>query len=276
MRRPMRGPTRRRRTGERGQTGFEFLMLGLGVVGIAGAMTVLVGGYLAVTYDQHHSSTPLTSSSSASPTPAPPSVVYVDHSPVGLYEGCILKVAAARGLSWDGGELGWTAAAFPRPAPSDPQYSLHLRQWRSNIDGLVSSVAASADWQACTKPELTPPPARTQEPVETLAVDGSYVVDPNSTQGIGGCGTGGTPTSMTVSGNGTSVVIRSGLGAVTLTGTFDPASASIQAGKTDADGTQHSVHGSFSSNAGVTRFTGSYDTIHDPAGCGYQFTAQKS
>ena len=263
----------RRRASERGQTGAEFALLGAAIIAIASAMTVAVGGYLAATYDQHHSSTPL--SSAASPTPAPPSVVFVDYSPVGLYESCILKVAGGQGLSWDGGELGWTAAAYPRPQHSDAQYDFKVAEWRKNMTGLLASVSASAGWQACLKPELTPPPARTQEPAGAVAVDGTYTVDPASTQGIGGCGSAG-PTTLTVSSNGTVATVHFGSAAFTIRGTLDTSSNSLQAESTDPDGTKHGLHGTFSSNAGVTRFTGTYDTIRDPSGCGYQFTAQKN
>jgi len=266
--------TRRRRACELGQGVTEFALLGAAVVAIAATMTGLVGDYLAATYNQHHSSTPLTTP--ATPTPEPPSVVFVDHSPVGLYESCILKVAAAQGLSWDGGELGWTAAAYPRPQHSDPAYDFKVSDWRRKMAGLLSSVSSSADWQACLVPELTPPAARSQEPAETVAVDGTYTVDPASTQAIGGCGSGTGPTSLTVSSNGSAATVYFGSSGFTLHGTFDASSSSVQAESTDPDGTKHGLHGSFSSNAGVTRFTGTYDVTRDTSGCGYQFTAQKN
>lgn len=266
---------RRRRRSERGQGAAEFFVLGVAVVAFVAAATTVVGGYLAATYDQHHSTTPLASGSTPTPTPAPPSVVFVDFSPVGLYESCIVGVAAKQGLSWDGGELGWSAASLPRPLHSDPLYDSKLADWRNKMSALLGSVSASGDWQACLKPELTPPPARTQEPTETVSVDGTYTVDPASVQGIGGCGPDG-PTSMAVSSNGSTVTVSFRSASSTVHGTLDTSSNSIQASSTDADGTKHDVQGTFSSNAGVTRFTGSYDVIKDPAGCGYQFTAQKN
>ena len=267
-------PPLRRRAAESGQGIVEWAVLGGVLIAAIAASSTLVGGYLAATYDQHHSSTPLSVSSAATATPEPPSVVFVDFSPVGLNEACILKAAAGSGLTWDGGELGWTAASNPRPQHSDPDYTAKLRTWRQTMTGLLTAASASPGWQACLKPELTPPAQRSQEPVETLTVDGSYAVDPASTQAIGGCGADN-PTSLSVSGNGTRATVFFGSKGFPLTGTFDASSSSIQAESHDADGTNRSLHGSFSSNAGATRFTGTYDVLHDPAGCGYQFTAQR-
>ncbi|HXA27963.1 MAG TPA: hypothetical protein VN193_04370 [Candidatus Angelobacter sp.] len=255
----------------------EFFLLGTAVVAIVAAATTLVGGYLAVTYDQHHSTTALGSTTpTETQTPSPPSVVFVDYSPVGLYESCIVGAAAKAGLSWDGGELGWTAGSLPRPLHSDPLYDVKVRDWRNKMTGLLASVSGSADWQACLKPQLTPPPARSQEPTETVSVDGTYTVDPASRQAIGGCGSDPGPTSMTVSSNASTITVIFQTRSATVHGTLDTSANTVQATSTDSDGTKHDVQGSFSSNAGVTRFTGTYDVIKDPAGCGYQFTAQKN
>lgn len=271
----MTRPARRRgRAGESGQGFWEWMVLGLGGVGVAAGVLVLAGGYLAVTYDQHHSTTALNGSPAATATPEPPSVVFVDFSPVGLNEACILKAAAAQGLTWDGGELGWSAASNPRPRTGDPDYTAKLRTWRTTMTGLLSAASSSAGWQACLKPELTPPPQRTQEPTEALDPDGTYTIDPSGVQAIGGCGSD-VPTSMTVSGGGSSATVSLGGGSFTLAGSFDKTSSSIQVQSGSSNGTMRSLHGSFSSNAGVTRFDGEYEVTDSTSGCGYTFTAQK-
>ncbi|HZS15919.1 MAG TPA: hypothetical protein VFC09_15090 [Candidatus Dormibacteraeota bacterium] len=270
----MRPPRRRRRTGESGQGFWEWMVVGLFGVGVAGGVLVLGGGYLAVTYDQHSSRTALNATAAATPTPEPPSVVFVDFSPVGLNEACVLKAAAAKGLTWDGGELGWSSASNPRPRTSDPDYTAKLRAWRTTMTGLLSAASNSPDWQACLKPELTPPPQRTQEPTEAINVDGTYTIDPAGVQAIGGCGSD-VPSSMTVGGGGTSATVRLGSQSFTLGGTFDKTSNSIQVQSGSSNGTTRSLRGSFSSNAGVTRFDGEYEITDATAGCGYQFTAEK-
>ncbi len=271
MRWPLR---RRRRAGESGQGVVEWMVVGLVGVGAAAGVLVLVGGYLAVTYDQHHSTTALNGAAANTPPPEAPSVVFVDFSPVGLNEACILKAAAAQGLTWDGGELGWSAASNPRPRTGDPDYTAKLRAWRGTMTGLLSAASSSAGWQACLKPELTPPPQRTQEPTEALNPDGTYTIDPSGVQAIGGCGSD-IPTSMTIAGGGSSATVVIGSSSVTLGGSFDKTSSSIQVQNGSSNGTMRTLRGSFSSNAGVTRFDGEYETTDAVAGCGYQFTAQK-
>lgn len=271
----MMRPQRRRRAGEWGQGFWEWAVLGGVMIAMATAATTLVGGYLAVTYDQHHSSTPLGSAEAApTATPEPPSIVYVDFSPVGLNESCILAAAAKRGLTWDGGELGWTAASNPRPPTSVSNYSGNVLAWRARMTGLLTAAAASADWQACLKPQLTPPPERTAEPTETLTVDGSYTIDPSSVQGIGGCSSD-MPTSLTVSGGGSSATVYFGSNGFTMQGGYDASSNSLQAQADGPNGLKRTLRGTLSSNAGVTRFSGSYDTEDQTSGCGYQFTAER-
>ena len=265
---------RRRRRGESGQTGLEFFALGMAAVAIIAAATTMVGGYLAVTYDQKHSKDPLGASAAATATPEPPSPVFVDFSPVGLAEDCILKVAAEKGLAWDGGELGWSAASNPRPPHSDPNYTANLRTWRAKMTGLLTAASGSKEWQACLKPEFTPPPARTQEPAEVIAVDGTYSIDPSSVQAIGGCGRD-VPTSLVVSGGGTSDTVRIGSTGYTLIGSVNKSSYSLIAALNDAKGANRTLRGNFSSNAGVTRFSGIYEILDNTAGCGFQFTAEK-
>jgi len=270
----MRPVRRRRRMHEWGQGFWEWAAVGAVMIAVTSVATTLVGGYLAATYDQHHSRTPLGVASTATPTPEPPSVVFVDPSPVGLNEACILKAAALKGLTWDGGELGWSAASNPRPPTGDANYSGKLRAWRATMTGLLAAAQASADWQACTKPQLTPPPDRTQEPTETLVVDGTYTVDPTGVQAIGGCGSD-VPTSLVVSGGGSNATVYLGSRSYALHGTFDTSSNAIQSSATEANGPTRTLRGSFSSNAGVTRFTGNYDIEDQTAGCGYQFTAER-
>jgi hypothetical protein len=265
---------RRRRFGEWGQGFLEFVALGALLIIPAVVVLGVGGGWAAATYDQHHSSTPLTSKETATETPEPPSIVFVDFSPVGLNEACILKAAANSGLTWDGGELGWSAGSNPRPQHSDPNYDAKLRSWRAKMTGLLTAAQESKDWQACLKPEFTPPPQRTQEPAETIAVDGTYTIDPDSVQAIGGCGSD-VPTTLTVSGGGAKDTVVLGGKGIDLIGNVNTSTYSLIAANNQANGSNRTLRGSFSANAGVTRFTGIYEITDNTAGCGYNFTAEK-
>jgi hypothetical protein len=272
-------PARRpRRAGQRGQTGAEFFLLGLGILAIATTMTVAVGGWAAATYDQQHSNQAL--AQQAAPAVTHPSVSFTDFSPVGLYEDCILGVARGLGLSWDGGALGWTSAANPRPRGSDGLNDSKVQAWRDAMSAELGAASSSTAWKACSLPQLSPtvpqsPPAA----AETIVVDGQYVTDPNAEQAVGGCGSGGSITGMLVAGNGSSITLYfNGTGAAgnRLTGTLDTSSYAFDGSLTDADGTRHTLRGTFSSNAGVTRFHGVYETPVGASTCGYDFTGQKS
>ncbi len=259
---------RPRRVGEVGQGGTEFFWLGMFVLSVATAMTVAVGGWAAATYDQHHSQEALTH---AAP-PAPPSVSFTDFSPVGLYEDCIIGVARGLGLTWDGGGLGWTSAANPRPRGADGLDDSKVQAWRNRMSAELGAASNTPAWKQCSLQQLPPPLPQSPEPAETVAVDGQYTIDSSSTQAIGGCGSSNGPTSMQVSGNGTVITIAG----KTLRGTYDASSQATDVSLTDADGTQNTLRGTFSSNAGATRFHGNYDIVHDPAGCGYDFSALKN
>jgi hypothetical protein len=269
---------RRGRLGERGQGFWEWAVLGGFILFVGTAMTVAVGGWAAATYDQQHSHNPLAVAGS-SPS-SPPSLSFVDFSPVGLHEECILHVAAALGLTWDGGALGWSAASNPRPRGHDALVDQKVQGWRDGMTGLLSSASNSAEWQRCSRPD--PPTAEPSSPpaAETVSVDGQYSIDPSGTQGIGGCGSDTGPLAMKVSGNGTTVTIYfPGTGQATgntLNGTMDTSSYAVQATSADPDGTTHTLRGNFSSNAGVTRFHGTYETLVNTAGCGYEFSGQKN
>ena len=270
----MTPPGRRGRAGERGQGFWEWFVFGSAILAVGTVMTVAVGGWAAATYDQHHSDGPLTSSSTA----PPPSLAFVDFSPVGLHEDCIVTVARGLGLTWDGGALGWFAASDPRPRGVDST-DQKVQQWRDRMTALVGGAASSAEWKRCSQPDLGTPAPRSPEPADTLVVDGNYTVDPSGVAGIGGCGSDTGPRAMTVAANGSTVTVffqGTAQARTTLQGTVSPGSYALDASSTDADGTQHTLRGSFSSNAGVTRFNGTFDTLNGTAGCGYQFGAQKS
>ena len=270
----MTRPGRRGRTGERGQGFWEWFVFGSAILAVGTVMTVAVGGWAAATYDQHHSNGPLTGSTATS---TPPSLAFVDFSPVGLHEDCILGVARGLGLTWDGGALGWFAASNPRPRGHVTDQD--VQQWRDRMTALVGGAAGSAEWKRCSQTELPPPAPRSPEPVETVNVDGNYTIDPSSVSGIGGCGADTGPRAMTVSGGGTSVTVYfvgSATAQTTFQTTVSPPSYTVDVGTTDSGGTQHKLRGSFSSNAGATRFNGTYETLDNTAGCGYQFVALKS
>ena len=263
-------PARRpRRVGEIGQTGVEFFWLGMAVLTIATAMTVAVGGWAAATYDQNHSHDAL--AQAAAPV-THPSVSFTDFSPVGLYEDCIVGVARGLGLTWDGGGLGWTSAANPRLRGADGLDDSKVQAWRNRMSAELGAASNTPAWKQCSLQQLPPPIPQSPQPADTVAVDGQYTIDPSSTQAIGGCGSGTGPTSMQVSGNGAVISIAG----KTLRGTYDASSHATDVSLTDPDGTQHTLRGSFSSNAGATRFHGNYDILHDPAGCGYDFSAVKN
>jgi hypothetical protein len=258
----------RGRRGESGQGFWEWAALWALTLGTATLVTAVGAGWAAATYDQHHSNQPL----SAPAQVTHPSVSFTDFSPVGLYEDCIIGVAKGLGLTWDGGALGWTSAANPRPRGADGLDDSKVQAWRNAMSGELGAASQTPAWKQCSLPQLPPPLPQSPAPAETVQVDGSYTIDPSATQAIGGCGSSTGPTSMTVSGTGTVVNIAG----KTLRGTYDASSNALDVSATDADGSQLSVHGTFSSNAGATRFNGTYDILHDPAGCGYQFSALKS
>ena len=251
------------------------MLLGAAVLAIATSLTVLTGGYLAVTYNQHSSRGPLTQSGSGPAPVTHPSVAFLDFSPVGLYEDCILGVAKGLGLTWDGGALGWTSAAVPRPTGGAGLDDAKVQAWRDRMSAELGAASQSTAWKACSLPQLSPPVTTSPPPAEVLDINGSYTIDPNSMQAIGGCGSPG-PTSMTVSGGGTPSVTVS-IAGKTLHGTYDASSNALDTTATDTNGTtQLSVRGSISGNAGVTRFSGEYELLDNTAGCGYQFSAQKN
>ncbi|HSP65603.1 MAG TPA: hypothetical protein VLO10_05365 [Candidatus Deferrimicrobium sp.] len=266
-----------RRRRQRGQGILEWALLGGFILFVGTTLTVAVGGWAAATYDQQHSHSPLAATSSQS---SPPSLSFVDYSPVGLHEDCLLQVAAAQGLTWDGGALGWSAASNPRPRGHDALVDQKVQDWRNGMTALLSAASSSTAWQRCSRPDQATAAPFSPPPAETVAVDGQYTIDPSGTQAVGGCGSDGGPLAMKVSGNGTTVTIyfpgTSQAAGNTLNGTMDTSSFAVQATSTDADGTTHTLRGSFSSNAGVTRFHGTYETLNNTAGCGYEFSAQKN
>jgi hypothetical protein len=270
-------PARGRRPGESGQTGAEFFLLGLGILAIATTMTVAVGGWAAATYDQQHSHDAL---AQAAPAVTHPSVSFTDFSPVGLYEDCIVRVAGGLGLTWDGGALGWTSAANPRPRGADGLDDSKVQAWRDRMSAELGAAAGSVAWKACSLPQLSPTVPQSPPPADTIVVDGQYTIDPNATQSVGTCGSGGGVAGMQVGGNGTRITLYfygTGQGTgTTLTGTFDTSSYAVDGSLTESDGTRHTLRGSFSSNAGVTRFHGVYETPVDSSSCGYDFTSQKN
>jgi hypothetical protein len=261
---------RRRRRGESGQGFWEWAALWALTLGTATVVTAVGAGWAAATYDQHHSNQPL---SSGAPPVSHPSVSFTDFSPVGLYEDCIIGVARGLGLTWDGGGLGWTSAANPRPRGADGLDDSKVQAWRNAMSAELGAASETPAWKQCSLPQLPPPLPQSPAPPKTVQVDGSYTIDPSSVQAIGGCGSSTGPTSMTVSGTGTTVNIAG----KTLRGTYDASSNAIDVSATDTNGfSQLTLRGTFSSNAGATRFNGSYDITDNTAGCGYQFSALKS
>lgn len=236
------------RRGRAGERGFWWFALGWEGVKLAGlilipATLVLVGAgaYGAAVYDQGHSRDPLASSSGGGSSA--PSLSFVDFSPVGLHEDCILKVARESGLTWDGG-LGWTAADPPRPSGTDRLSDAKVQGWRNAMSALLGRV--SAEWHdRCEKPDLekTPEASPSHEAEAPLDVNGTYNVETGS---LSDCAvveaSVANPTTLTVQRSGDTVTLsfpgssRRLKGDLTSDLTFKASYADPAGGGVDIDG----------------------------------------